>query len=170
MTGERADGLADIDRDAVGRYWERIVAAQLVGSAATLADAFQFGDAVEMADQLLALVTDGPKRATASCRLEYADDGHDLPSVGDLAVVCDGRGSPRAVIRTTDVRVGSLASVDDSFAWDEGEGDRSRDDWLEMHARYFSRVYPAVWGELGDDFPVVFERFELVCREPGTAR
>ena len=37
------------------------------------------------------------------------------------------------MIETTDVRVGPLGSVDEEFAWDEGEGDRTRDDWLRMH-------------------------------------
>ncbi len=63
-----------------------------------------------------------------------------------------------------------MSSVDDAFAWDEGEGDRTRNDWLRMHSRYFERTIAVVWSELGDEIPVVFERFDLVCREPGTAR
>ena len=170
MSQPRSDVLSDIDRVAVDRFFEQYIGERPVGSATTLADVFQFGDAGEMADRLLALVVDGPKRATASCRLVYADDGSDLPEVGDLAVVCDGRGQPRAVIETTDVRIGALVSVDDEFAWDEGEGDRTRADWLEMHSRYFARAHPSAWGEFGDDLPVVFERFELRCPEPATGR
>ncbi len=170
MVQERHDGLGDIDRGAVEQYWQRYVAEHRLGSPATPSDVFQFGDSAEMADRLLVLVVDGPKRATASCRFDYADDGDDLPTVGDLAVICDGRGSPRAVIETTDVRVGPIASVDDVFAWDEGEGDRTRDDWMRMHSRYFARMYPAAWREFGDRFPVVFERFELVCGELETRR
>ena len=170
MVHERSEGLGAIDHEAVDRFWRQCLAEHRPDSSATSADVFQFGDSAEMADRLLALVIHGPKRATASCRHEYEDDGSDLPAVGTFAVVCDGAGQPAALIETTDVRVGPIASVDDSFAWDEGEGDRTRDDWLRMHSGYFARVHSAAWNELGDEFPVVFERFELVCRTPGTPR
>ena len=148
MSDREQDEFGLIEVGSVEQYWQRFVAVQGRTSASAPDDVFQFGDSAEMADRLLALVLDGPKRATASCRLDYADDGRDLPSVGDFAVICDGRGEPRAVIETTDVRVGALSSVDDAFAWDEGEGDRTRNDWLRMHSRYFERTIAVVWSEL----------------------
>jgi uncharacterized protein YhfF len=170
MSDDQQRGLGDIDQVSVEQYWRRLIRQNELAAGAIVSDVFQFGDTAEMADRLLSLVVDGPKRATASCRFDYADDGSDLPSVGDLAVVCDGRGRPRGVIRTTEVRLGPLSSVDDAFAWDEGEGDRTRDDWLRMHSRYFERTLGVAWLDHGGDLPVVFERFEVVCREPGTAR
>ncbi|RLV55729.1 ASCH domain-containing protein [Aeromicrobium phragmitis] len=117
----------------------------------------QFGDSPELADALLELVLTGPKRATAG----LATDG--VPAVGTHWVMTDGAGRERAVLRTTEVRVGRLDSVDDQFAWDEGEGDRSRDDWLASHRRYFRRVIdPAMSDDDLDAVSVVFERFELV--------
>ncbi|QHC68512.1 ASCH domain-containing protein [Rathayibacter sp. VKM Ac-2759] len=104
-----------------------------------------------MADELLALVRRGVKTATASLV------GHDpVPRAGDHWIVCDGAGVARVVLRTAEIRIGSLDSVDDDFAWAEGEGDRSRESWLAGHRRYFARESP---GGIGD---VVFERFELV--------
>ena len=32
-----------------------------------------------------------------------------------------------------------LPQVDEAFAWDEGEGDRTREWWLDAHRRYFAR-------------------------------
>jgi uncharacterized protein YhfF len=55
------------------------------------------------------------------------------PVPGGLSIATDGRGMARAVLQPTDVRVGPLSSVDDSFAWDEGEGDRTRGSWLSDH-------------------------------------
>ncbi|SMH37327.1 Uncharacterized protein YhfF [Rathayibacter oskolensis] len=110
-----------------------------------------FGDCVEMADELLALVRRGVKTATAS--LVGPDP---IPDPGDHWIVCDGAGVARVVLRTVDVRIGSLESVDDDFARAEGEGDRSRDAWLTGHRRYFAREAP---DGIGD---VVFERFVLV--------
>jgi uncharacterized protein YhfF len=65
------------------------------------------------------------------------------------------------VLRSTDVRVGPLSSVDESFAWDEGEGDRTRDDWLRMHRDYFRRALAKLGQPFDDEIEVVFERFEL---------
>jgi uncharacterized protein YhfF len=48
------------------------------------------------------------------------------------------------------------------FAWDEGEGDRSRTWWMEAHKRYFSRQAARERFVMHDDIETVFERFELV--------
>jgi uncharacterized protein YhfF len=55
-----------------------------------------------------------------------------------------------------------LSSVDDGFAWDEGEGDRTRPDWLRGHEAYFRRVLPGLGVAFSDDLPMVFERFEVL--------
>ena len=61
-----------------------------------------------------------------------------------------------------DVRVGALSSVDNRFAWDEAEGDRSRGWWLEAHTRFFTRQCVAMELTSPPDIPVVFERLEMV--------
>ena len=71
----------------------------------------------------------------------------------------------RAVLRTAEVRVGPLTSVDDAFAWDEGEGDRTREGWLAAHQRFFGRHLPAIGAAYAPDLPTVFERFEVLYAE-----
>ena len=110
-----------------------------------LVTAFAFGDSAELADELGLLVLHGPKRATA-----------------ELVQAFSAQDEPLAIVRTTDVRVGPLSSVDDRFAWDEGEGDRTRAWWLDAHTRFFSRQCTAMGLTFSDDIGVVFERFELV--------
>ncbi|MGF1645438.1 MAG: ASCH domain-containing protein [Kineosporiaceae bacterium] len=153
------------DAAAAEGFWTRYLAAAGEGPGAHWHDLGAFGDSVELAEKLLALVLHGPKRATAGSVAEYEAEGVPLPLVGDRWVACDGHGRPRAVLRTTDVRVGPLSSVDDAFAWDEGEGDRTRADWLRGHEAYFRRVLPGLGVEFSDDLPVVFERFEVVYSE-----
>ena len=80
-------------------------------------------------------------------------------------MVTDFHGRPRALLRTTDVRVGPLSSVDDAFAWDEGEGDRTRDGWLRDHTGYFERALPPMGLVFAPDMPTVFERFDLAYAE-----
>ena len=88
-----------------------------------------------------------------------------MPSVGDHWVVTDGAGHPRAVLRTTEVRIGPLSSVDAAFAWDEGEGDRTRASWLADHEAFFRRQLAALGLEFDAGMSTVFERFEVVYTE-----
>jgi len=124
-----------------------------------------FGDSVELADELIALVLDGPKRATAGSVAEDEHEGEALPQVGDLEIVTDGSMRPRAVLRYTDVRIGPLSSVDDAFAWDEGEGDRSRTYWLDAHTRFFSRFLPTIGIAFDPDMATIFQRFDVLYQE-----
>jgi uncharacterized protein YhfF len=124
-----------------------------------------FGDSPAMADELLALVIDGPKRATAGLVAAYEVDGADLPSVGSHWVVTDGSGAERVVLRSTDIRLGPVDSVDDSFAYDEGEGDRTRDSWLHDHREFFERQVAERGMATPDGLDAlicVFERFVIV--------
>jgi uncharacterized protein YhfF len=121
-----------------------------------------FGDSPELADELITFVTDGPKRATAGLGAAYAADGDPLPRIGAHWVACDGSGAPRVVLRTHELRVGPLHSVDAQFAWDEGEYDRSLESWLEGHRRFFRRECERIGIAFSDDLEVVFERFSIV--------
>ena len=125
----------------------------------------RFGDSAELADELLDLVLHGPKRATAGSVAAFEQAGEPLPVVGDLWIAADASGRPRAVLRTTEVRIGPLSSVDDAFAWDEGEGDRSRSMWLADHEAFFRRQLPSLGLEFDPDMQTVFERFEVVYAE-----
>jgi uncharacterized protein YhfF len=152
-----------IDRAAVPAFWERAQASGAIPSDREFAGSVErFGDSAELADELLDLVLHGPKRATAESVAAFEHAGEALPVVGDLWIAADGSGRPRAVLRTTEVRTGPLWSVDDAFAWDEGEGDRSRSMWLTDHEAFFRRQLPTLGIEFDPDMQTVFERFEVV--------
>jgi uncharacterized protein YhfF len=108
------------------------------------------------------LVRDGPKRATTSLVADYDQDGEPMPRPGDHSVILNGDGHPLCIIRTTSVEVRPFGEVDEAFAWDEGEGDRSLADWRRGHAWYFS----AVGTPVADETPVVLERFAKVWPPP----
>ena len=113
---------------------------------------FAFGDSPQLADELLELVIKGVKTATCST--------HDEPNTstsGERWIVLDGRGTPRCVIESVEVSYISYNEVDASFAYEEGEGDRSLDHWREAHRRYFTRM-----GKFSDDMMLMCERFRLV--------
>lgn len=154
--------LPPIDPAAIDDFWRQYLAAADVAADVTCTDAFHFGDHPRLVDELLGLVLSGRKRATASGLTDLEAAKLPVPRIGDHWIVCDGRSRPRAVGVTTDVRIGSLQSVDDQFAWDEGEGDRTRDDWLRQHQIYFQRTYAAAELVYDPHIDVVFERFDIV--------
>jgi uncharacterized protein YhfF len=141
-------------------YWEAFTAA--TGNVAADYTVVAFGDTAAMADELIALAISGRKRATASLLRDYARGDEPVPQTGDFVVVVDGRGRPRCIWRTTEVIVKPLIDVDDAFAWDEGEGDRTRDGWLSAHRKYFSAQAQREGFEMCDTIETVFERFRIV--------
>ena len=84
--------------------------------------AWAFGDSAEEADELLQLVLDGTKTATASALWDYEAEGEALPEVGSLSILLDGRGHPRALINTTDVEVVPFDEVERGARPSRGRG------------------------------------------------
>jgi uncharacterized protein YhfF len=161
-----ATPLPPIDTDQVARFWKRFLAAGVVEGSTPVPETVEpFGDSVELADELIELVVHGPKRATAGALVDYELEGASPPKPGMISIATDGAGRARAVLRTTEVRIGPLASVDDSFAWDEGEGDRTREWWLSAHQEFFRRYLPTIGVEFDPDVATVFERFEVLFAE-----
>jgi len=121
-----------------------------------------FGDSPEMATELADLVIAGIKRTTASLARDYAEGREPIPKPGDFVIMPDGEGRPRFIWRTTEVMIKPLSHVDEAFAWDEGEGDRTREWWLDAHRRYFARQATLEGFEINDEILTVFEHFEVV--------
>jgi uncharacterized protein YhfF len=158
--------LPPIDTNQVAAFWSRAVQSGAIEEATSLPSVIEpFGDSRELADELIELVVHGPKRATAAALADFEIEGTEPPQPGQMSIATDGRGHARALLRTTDVTVGPLSSVDDAFAWDEGEGDRTRASWLADHEAFFRRYLPTIGVEFESDMATVFERFELVYGE-----
>lgn len=132
-----------------------------LGLSGPVPDSWAFGGTPQMADELLALVLAGTKTAGASQGWDYDATGDPLPKVGDLSVVLDGAGHPRALVRTTDVRVVPFEEVDAEHARLEGEGDLTLDYWRRAHERFWT-TYPEHDRGFSPTMPVVLERFEVL--------
>lgn len=154
---------APVDRDAAALLWADYAGAH-PGRVSACADytVERFGDSAELADELLALVVCGVKRATAALVAEFAEAGESLPRVGSHWVACDGGGVPRLVLRSTELRIGPFGSADAAFALDEGEDDRTLESWLQGHRRYWERTRAAAGDRFEGTEEVVFERFAVV--------
>jgi uncharacterized protein YhfF len=163
---------ANADRAAaVLEFWEsaRVRAGVLgievvtgLGNAASVPPpAWSFGDNSALADQLLDLVLTGTKTATSSLVAEYDAETEPMPKAGDLSILLDGAGAPRALIRTTWVEVVPFGEVDEEFAAAEGEDDRTLASWRAEHEKFWNRNLPDGI-ELGPGTEVVCERFEVL--------
>ncbi|MFC7489815.1 MULTISPECIES: ASCH domain-containing protein [unclassified Knoellia] len=122
---------------------------------------WSFGATAEQADELLGLVLDGVKTATASAAWDYEAEDEPLPEPGTLGIVLDGSGRPRALIETSQVAVVPFDEVDEEHARREGEGDLSLAHWRTVHERFFTDH--ATHGQaFAKDMPVVCERFRVL--------
>ncbi|MEV6306881.1 ASCH domain-containing protein [Actinoplanes sp. NPDC051861] len=159
--------LAPLDTAEAALLWKRYATA-FPEAARTAPDytTERFGDSARLADELLGLVLDGTKRATASLLRDSDPVENPLPRIGSHWIVCDSTGTPRAVLRTTELRIGPFHSVDDAFAHDEGEDDRTRDSWLTEHRRYFERRCAALNTPWSEELEVLFERFTVAFPPP----
>ena len=98
-----------------------------------------FGNTSKMADELAELVISGKKRATASL-VEFNKIHPEVAPINNgYSIVTNFEGNPLCVIQTTEIRHLPFNKVDAKFAFDEGEGDQTLEDWREGHWRYFTK-------------------------------
>lgn len=166
----------DASDAAVAAYWETarkraglnrldiVVGQQALG--AVQPPAWSFGAGPEEAESLLELVLSGRKTATASAAEPYAKQGVPVPVPGDLSIILDGAGRPRALIVTTAIEVVPFAEVGAEHAAAEGEGDLSLEHWRRVHETFFAGELTEVGLGFDETTPVVCERFRLLDPKP----
>ena len=118
--------IADPRQDEIDAFWtEARMRANLnrleVYCGPTELDSLQppassFGGSREVADKLADLIVAGTKTATSSAVWDWEADGDDVPRRGDLEIVLDGSGHPRALIVTTAVEIVPFDEVDAEHA------------------------------------------------------
>jgi len=119
----------------------------------------EFGTKGEFRDELIALILDGKKRATAgTLEWDYRSNGEVIEYVGEKLAVLNNEGEHVATIQATRVEVVRFAEVPDEFALAEGEGDLSGDDFRNGHFRYWSRQGL----KITDDTEIVLLYFDLI--------
>lgn len=151
------------DRRAARAIWDAYAAAHPNALATSNTFAVdRFGDSLELSNELLDVVITGPKRATATLAAEFQAAGEPLPEIGSHWVACDGHGVPRAILRTVELRIATINTVDAQFAYDEGEDDRTLESWRREHRQYFERTCAARGTTYSDDDEIVLERFAVV--------
>jgi uncharacterized protein YhfF len=146
---------------SIEKFWAEFL--RLTGRDAShrYAYCFYFGWNEALAEELLALVLAGRKRATCSSARSFEIEGDPLPKAGDMSVVTNWAGEPKCVIETTRVRVLPFREVGFDMAVREGEDD-TLESWRQGHIRAFTHDAQAMGFEFSEDMPVVFEDFTVI--------
>ncbi|KAK3901834.1 PUA-like domain-containing protein [Staphylotrichum tortipilum] len=125
-------------------------------------DVFHFGgSSPALANERLELAIQGKKTATTS----WPVPDPLYWGVGDLSVILNGSGTPRALMRTTSFVQCRFREVDEEFALAEAEGD-----YEAYRAGHIAFYQGQEDGEaFGDDSIVLCERFEVIYSVEGTS-
>jgi uncharacterized protein YhfF len=121
-----------------------------------------FADAPEAATKVGKLVRDEIKTTSSSLLWGLEHLGEPLPKVGDISVVVDGNGDPLCIIEMVEVEIRPFNTVDEQFAFEYGEGERTRAYWLNDNWDYHSRWCREIGREPSETMPIVFQRFRLL--------
>ena len=119
----------------------------------------EFGNPGESRSNLIDLIVNGNKRATAgTLKWDYEAENEPIETVGEKLAVVDNDNQHVATIQVTRVEVSRFADVPDEFALAEAEGDLTGDDFRESHFKF--------WTDCGykidDDSKIVLAYFDLI--------
>ncbi|MEM6297746.1 MAG: ASCH domain-containing protein [Bacteroidota bacterium] len=123
---------------------------------------WHFCDNQKDADECADLVVRGIKQATSPSVWWYEKNQHDFPEVGELNVITNWAGEPKAVIQTTKLEFVSYQEVTAAYAFVEGEGDRSLEYWRKVHWEYFQREMSPYGEHPTPEMIIVCEYFQTV--------
>ena len=122
----------------------------------------QFADTPEAATKVGKLVRDGIKTTTSSLAWGLEHIGEPLPNMGDISLIMDGNGEPLCIIELIEVEIKPFNAVDEQFAFEYGEGDRTLALWLSDNWDFHSRWCMEIGREPSETMPIVFKRFRLL--------
>ena len=146
----------------VEEFWKEFRALNPQVNPETPFQVWFFGNSREMARELGELVISGKKKATASLVSINELKPEIAPIPDGYSIVTDFDGAPMCVIRTTEIRHLPFDEVDAQFAFDEGEGDQTLEDWRDGHWRYFTKEATEESVKFDEKTLICCERFALL--------
>jgi len=144
------------------KFWQKFCAEKPDVNSDEPYQVWYFGNNSKMAKELVKLILRGKKKATASLAEVNKLKPETAPIDNGYSVVTDYEGNPQGVIQTTEIRILPFTGVDAQFAFDEGEGDQTLEDWREGHWKYFTREAEELNVEFNEKSLVTCERFKLL--------
>ncbi len=120
------------------------------------------GSTPTSADEGAAAILEGAKTATSSPFWHWPDGR--IPIVGALSVLLDAQGRARAIVETQRVEIVRFGSVDESFAWSYGEGERTLAWWRSNIGAWYGGSAARHAASFSDDTPIICEWINVVKR------
>ncbi len=127
-------------------------------------EVWHFGDTEKLANDLAELVKAGQKTSTSSLVWKQEAEGDRPDRVGDVVVVTNWDSSPSCIIEITEAEVRPFSNIDERFAFDYGEGDRSLRWWREAMWDYYSEACRKIGREPSPNMPLACQRFRLLYK------
>lgn len=156
-----------MEHSSVRKLWQEYLTANGEEEATTNKryTSWHFCDNRRDANELVELVLQGVKRATASLYACYEYEQEEVPKEGDYSIITDWDGIARCIIETIRIQLVPFGQVTPEFAATEGEGDKSLEYWRRVHLECFTRDMAIMGGEPSEDMLVVCEEFKVVHKQ-----
>lgn len=121
-----------------------------------------FCDNKKDADECADLVVKKIKRASSPSVWWFMKNNEVFPKVGDLAIVTNWEGEPKAMILTTKVEIVKLKDITPEYAFIEGEGDKSLEYWKKAHWEFYTNEMKPYNESPNEEMEIVCEYFETI--------
>jgi len=123
---------------------------------------FFFCDNKREADECADLVVQKIKQATSPSVWWFKKNNEPFPKIGDIAIVTNWDGEPKAIIRTIKVEIVKFKDITPEYAQIEGEGDKTLDYWKKAHWDYYTNEMKEFNEYPSKEMEIVCEYFETI--------
>lgn len=146
----------------IEQYWKEFQAKNPFYLKEEQPESYYYCDNKKDADECADLVVQGIKQATSTSVWWFEKFNEDHPAIGDLAVITNWDGVPKAVVKTTRVEIVKFKDISEKYAFIEGEGDRSLEYWKEVHWKYYLNEMMEHGEMPSEEMEIVCEYFETI--------
>jgi len=123
---------------------------------------FFFCDNKKDADECADLVVQKIKQATSPSVWWFKKNNEAFPKIGDIAIVTNWDGEPKAIIRTRKVEIVKFKDITPEYAKIEGEGDKTLEYWRKVHWDYYKNEMKEFNEFPNENMEIVCEYFETI--------
>lgn len=146
----------------ITNYWKEFQRGNPEYNDVTEPQHFYFCDNQKDADECAELTVNKIKQATSTSVWWYEKYNENLPEIGDLGIVTDWNGNPKAIIQTENVEIVKFKDITPKYAEIEGEGDKSLEYWNKVHWEYYKREMEEFQEFPSEEMKIVCEIFKTI--------
>lgn len=149
----------------LNKYWKEFQHEMPEYKKLEIPQSYYFCDNAKDAHECAELVRKGIKRATTHSLSGLEINKEKLPAIGDLSIVTDWHGMPKAITKTVKVEIVKYKDITAEYAFIEGEGDKSLSYWQRVHWDYYTRELSDLGLKPFQDMKLVCEYFETIWQK-----